>query len=96
MLDHSRRQFIVLLGGAGGRLQGGRVLDYLGKSNRKMCSLYMALMDKMGLRLERFGDSRERLAEVWSADEHGFVYAVLASSPFWQPGHQYAVRLSSP
>jgi len=29
-----------------------------------MCSLYLALMDKMGVRLDRFGDSRERLAEV--------------------------------
>ena len=55
---------VVLLGGAGGRLQAGRTLDYLGKANRKMCSLYLALMDKMGVRLDRFGDSRERLAEV--------------------------------
>src|SRR4051795_3183695 len=55
---------VVMVGGAGGRLQGGRVLDYLGKSNRKMCSLYLALMDKMGVRRERFGDSTERLAEV--------------------------------
>ena len=55
---------VVLLGGAGGRIKGGRVLDYLGKSNRKMCSLYLALMDKMGVRLDRFGDSNERLVEV--------------------------------
>src|SRR3954469_15930222 len=43
---------VVVVGGAGGRLKGGRVLDYLGKSNRKMCSLYLALMDKMGVKLE--------------------------------------------
>jgi hypothetical protein len=55
---------VVVLGGAGGRLQGGRVLDYRGKPNRKMCSLYLSLMDKVGVRLERFGDSVERLAEV--------------------------------
>jgi hypothetical protein len=55
---------VVVLGGAGGRLQGGRVLGYRGKPNRKMCSLYLALMDKVGVRLERFGDSTERLAEV--------------------------------
>jgi hypothetical protein len=29
-----------------------------------MCSLYLAMMDKMGVRLEQFGDSRERLAEI--------------------------------
>jgi hypothetical protein len=63
--NHDATQLpVVLLGGAGGRIQGGRVLDYLGKPNRKMCSLYLALLDKMGVRLEQFGDSRERLTEV--------------------------------
>ena len=55
---------VVLVGGAGGRLQGGRVLDYLDKPNRKMCSLYLSLMDKCGVHLDRFGDSTERLAEI--------------------------------
>jgi hypothetical protein len=45
-------------------LKGGRVLDYLGKPNRKMCSLYLSLLDKAGLHLDEFGDSREPLAEV--------------------------------
>src|SRR5882757_6172236 len=31
---------VILLGRGGGKLQSGRVLDYLGKPNRKMCSLY--------------------------------------------------------
>ena len=55
---------VVVLGGAGGKMKTGRVLDYRGKPNRKMCSLYLSLMDKVGVRLERFGDSSERLAEV--------------------------------
>jgi hypothetical protein len=55
---------VVLLGGAGGRIQGGRVLDYLDKPNRKMCSLYLSMLDKAGLHLDRFGDSTEPLAEV--------------------------------
>ena len=55
---------VVLVGGGGGKISGGRVLDYLGKPNRKMCSLYMSMMDKMGVHLEKFGDSSERLAEV--------------------------------
>ena len=54
----------VLVGGAGGRLQGGRVLDYLDKPNRKMCSLYLSLLDKYGIKLQQFGDAHERLAEV--------------------------------
>jgi hypothetical protein len=55
---------VVLLGRAGGRIQMGRTLDYLGKPNRKMCSLYLAMMDRMGVHREQFGDSKERLAEV--------------------------------
>ena len=55
---------VVVVGGAGGKLQGGRVLDYLEKPNRKMCSLYLSLLDKVGIPLEQFGDSTERLAEV--------------------------------
>ena len=54
----------VLLGSAGGQLQGGRVLDYLDKPNRKMCSLYLSLMDKYGMHLKEFGDSNERLGEI--------------------------------
>ena len=55
---------VVLLGGGGGQLQGGRVLDYLEQPNRKMCSLYLSLLDKYGIHLSEFGDSTERLAEV--------------------------------
>ena len=55
---------VVVLGGAGGQIQGGRVLDYLGQPNRKMCSLYLSMLDKCGIRLKEFGDSNERLAEV--------------------------------
>ncbi len=54
----------MLVGGAGGRLRGGRVLDYPGKPNRKMCSLYLSLLDRCDIHLDRFGDSNERLAEV--------------------------------
>lgn len=55
---------VVLLGSAGGQIKGGRVLDYLDKPNRKMCSLFLSLMDKVGIHLDSFGDSTERLAEV--------------------------------
>jgi hypothetical protein len=55
---------VVLVGRAGGKMKTGRVLDYLGKPNRKMCSLYLAMMDKVGIHLDQFGDSKERLAEV--------------------------------
>jgi hypothetical protein len=55
---------VVLVGGGGGRIKGGRALDYLGKPNRKMCSLYLSMMDKMGIHATSFGDSSEPLAEI--------------------------------
>lgn len=55
---------VILLGGAGGQIRGGRVLDYLDKPNRKMCSLYLSMLDKCDIRLKEFGDATERLTEV--------------------------------
>jgi hypothetical protein len=55
---------VVLLGGAGRQIRGGRVLDFREKPNRKMCSLYLSMLDKCGIRLKQFGDSTEPLAEV--------------------------------
>ncbi len=55
---------IVLAGKAGGALQTGRILDYLdkGNENRQACSLFLSVMDMMGVRLDRFGDTDKRLA----------------------------------
>ncbi len=55
---------VVVLGRGGGKLESGRVLDFSGKPNRKMCSLYLSLLDKFDVRPKNFGDSTERLAEV--------------------------------
>src|SRR6266478_5101565 len=63
--NHNNDQLpVILLGRGGGRIKSGRVLDYLGKPNRKMCSLYLSLMHKTGVHLDTFGDSKERLAEI--------------------------------
>jgi hypothetical protein len=55
---------VLLAGGLGGTLRTGRSLDYLGRgdSNRKLCSLYLSLLDRMDVRLDRFGDADTRLA----------------------------------
>jgi hypothetical protein len=55
---------LLLAGGLGGTLPTGRVLDCTGRGNesRKLCSLYLSLMDRMGVRLARFGDADTRLA----------------------------------
>ena len=57
---------IVLAGKAGGTLKTGRVLDYLGQDNdhRKICSLHLSLMDRMGVKLDRFGDATAGLTEL--------------------------------
>jgi len=55
---------VVILGGGGGQLKTGRVLGYHGKPNRKMCSLFLSLMEKCGVRMKAFGDSTAKLAEV--------------------------------
>jgi hypothetical protein len=58
---------VVLAGQAGGALKTGRILDYLdkGNDNRRACSLYLSLMDRMGVRLDRFGDTDKRLAGLF-------------------------------
>jgi len=57
---------LVLAGGLGGTLQTGRTLDYLKQSEdkRKMCSLYLSLMDRYGIKQDAFGDATERLEQI--------------------------------
>jgi hypothetical protein len=57
---------LLLAGGLGGTLETGRTLNYLKASedNRKMCSLYLSLMDRFGVKLEQFGDSQTRLEQL--------------------------------
>jgi hypothetical protein len=57
---------VLLVGGLGGTLTTGRVLDYRGRSDddRKLCSLYLSLMNRTGVTVERFGDATAQLAGV--------------------------------
>jgi hypothetical protein len=57
---------LVLAGGLGGTLQTGRTLDYLNESddNRKLCSLFLSIMDRMGVKLDSFGDAKTRLQRL--------------------------------
>lgn len=57
---------LILAGRAGGTLKTGRNLDYLerGNDNRKAASLYLSIMDRMGVTLDRFGDADKRLADL--------------------------------
>lgn len=55
---------VLLVGGLGGTIATGRVLDYTGRGedNRKLCSLYLSLMNRMGLNIVQFGDATGPLA----------------------------------
>ena len=48
---------IVLAGGGGGTIQGGRVHDLRGREDRRLCRLHLALMQRMGVEVGRFGDA---------------------------------------
>ena len=54
---------LVLAGGLGGTLETGRTLNYLnaGDENRRMSSLFLSIMDRMGVKLDQFGDGVTRL-----------------------------------
>ncbi len=55
---------VLLVGSLGGTLATGRVLDYLGRDDddRKLCGLYLSLMQRMGVEAKRFGDATAPLA----------------------------------
>ncbi len=56
---------VVTVGSLSGTVRTGRVLDYQnqGDGNRRLCSLYLSIMDRMGVRLDSFGDATNRLAD---------------------------------
>jgi hypothetical protein len=57
---------VLTVGGLGGTLETGRVLDYSEASDekRKLCSLHLSLMDRMGVQLPKFGDADSRLTAI--------------------------------
>jgi hypothetical protein len=54
---------LLLAGGGGGSIRSGRVIDFSdeAKEERKLCRLHLAMMERMGLRVERFGDADKAL-----------------------------------
>ncbi|MBI1375797.1 MAG: DUF1552 domain-containing protein [Phycisphaera sp.] len=63
--NHDATQLpVVMLGGAGGQIRGGQNINYLGKGDRQMCRLYLSMMNKMGVELDRFGDATQPLTEL--------------------------------
>ena len=57
---------LLTAGGLGGTLKTGRVLDYTDKGNdhRKLCSLYLSIINRLGVQVDHFGDSDTPLANL--------------------------------
>jgi hypothetical protein len=57
---------LVQAGGLGGTIETGRVLDYqtAGDENRKLSSLYLSIINKMGVKVDKFGDADTKLANL--------------------------------
>ncbi len=63
--DNSRLP-LVSAGGLGGTIETGRTLNYLsaGDENRKLSSLYLDIMSRMGVKLDHFGDATAGLEKL--------------------------------
>ena len=55
---------VVMLGNAGGQIKTGQNLNYMENENRQMCRLFMSMMNKMNVNVDKFGDATESLAEI--------------------------------
>lgn len=55
---------LLQVGGLGGSLETGRVLDYAQRDDedRKLCSLYLSVAQRMGVNLDAFGDASAPLS----------------------------------
>ena len=62
----STRVPLLTIGNLGGTLPSGRVMDFYDHAadKRRLCSLYLSLMDRMGVELPSFGDATERLVGI--------------------------------
>ena len=54
---------LILAGSLGGTMKTGRVLDFGDRSDddRKLCSLYLSILQRMGLEQRQFGDAEKAL-----------------------------------
>ena len=55
---------IVLLGGGAGQLAGGRHLVYSDRDRTPLANLHVTLLDKLGVPVERMGDSTGPLVNL--------------------------------
>jgi hypothetical protein len=62
---HARENLPMLLAGrAGGTIKTGRYIDYNWKSHTPLSNLYVEMLRRMGIAVDRFGDSTGGLAHL--------------------------------
>ncbi|MCA9009174.1 MAG: DUF1552 domain-containing protein, partial [Planctomycetaceae bacterium] len=61
----STRVPLLMAGGLGGTIETGRVLEFGDRADedRKLCSLYLSILHKMGVKADSFGDAESVLVE---------------------------------
>ena len=60
--DH-RNLPVIVAGGAGGRMKGGRHIRF--DKPTPLANVHLTLLDKVGVRLDAFGDSRGKIDELF-------------------------------
>ena len=62
----SSRVPLLTMGGLSGKFETGRALDFADRpeSERKLCSLYLSLMHRMGIETKEFGDASQPLIGI--------------------------------
>jgi hypothetical protein len=55
---------VIVVGGGAGSLHGGQHIKY--KEPTPLANLHLTLLDKMGIRLDSFADSKGRVEELAS------------------------------
>jgi hypothetical protein len=62
---HSAPKIPLLMSGSlAGTIETGRTLEFETAAERRMSSLYLSIMDRMGVHLREFGNSNEQLAAI--------------------------------
>jgi len=55
---------VVLAGRGGGTIRPGKFHDFSKAPNRKLCRLHLAILERMGVKMEKFGDAESPMSEI--------------------------------
>jgi hypothetical protein len=73
---------ILLAGRGGGTIKSGQSLEF--KTKTPLCNLFVSLADRMGAKVDQFGDSTGRLEAIAQTTESGPRQLKLDSGSEWK------------